>query len=225
MALSEKDSGRQSNVVDAPKCTRTQISLSGEKRRSEPQAKLVGCLLLAFLLLGQLSAKQQPALNLRINAHNFISIHESFSQRCLPACLPACLRRCCLSFWHMKRLPTWRVIIIFQTTHVCVRVVGKFLTNVYRTPQGVPGTQRQPSVERLLSDCWSFVQLLPALRRCLCMLKLKLNSAPTHTHTHTHMDLAAPARMRNPFACAKLFGKVFVAKLLMMKMREKRKPK
>lgn len=62
------------------------------------------------------------------------------------------------------------------------------------------------------------------------MLKLKLNSAHTcsHTHTGTHaeLNLAAAARMRNPFSHVQNFlAKVFASKLLMMKMREKRKAK
>lgn len=110
----------------------------------------------------------------------------------------------------------------------------------HRAPQGVPGTQqrrrrwrRQRSVERGASVCltagllWKF-RWAPS---CLgYMLKLKLNSAHTcsHTHTRTHaeLNLAAAARMRNPFSHVQNFlAKVFASKLLMMKMREKRKAK
>lgn len=58
------------------------------------------------------------------------------------------------------------------------------------------------------------------------MLKLKLNSAHTCSHTHAELNLAAAARMRNPFSHVQNFlAKVFASKLLMMKMREKRKAK
>lgn len=123
--------------VAAPKCTRTQIPLSG--RTAGQVSCLLGYVSISLHLHfgvsgcwpsllrareGEGEREQQPALNLRINAHNFISIQDraasasatASSSRAFPA---ARQLLCRLSFWHMKRLPTWRVIIIFPS-YACV---------------------------------------------------------------------------------------------------------
>lgn len=119
-------------------------------------------------------------------------------------------------------------------------VVEKFLTNVYLwQPQHTEllkvclarssgnGALNEASAYLTAGLLWKF-RWAPS---CLgYMLKLKLNSEHTcsHTHAHTHaeLNLAAAARMRNPFSHVQNFlAKVFAPKLLMMKMREKRKAK